>query len=159
MVPVQCSSPTAWCSLVLYSGCMLNNNIVAWSKTTEVNFLWNVELLRRCTVQDCTVQCWLNFMLVWGSYSTVQYSAESVCHCLLQERCSKKKVPIGRFSSGGISPRVPLLFSRPFLIHYNPRVSCEAPCALSNTTLEMASRILSSSKKPVNCLIYPLCTQ
>jgi hypothetical protein len=54
-----------------------------------------------------------------------------------------------RFLSGGIILVVPLLPSRPILVHNNPAlpaVSRDAPPTLSYTTLEMASRALLSSQ-------------
>jgi hypothetical protein len=59
----------------------------------------------------------------------------------------------GRFLSGRIILGSPL--SCPDLFVYTitlPAVSCDAPPTLSYTTLELASRVLLSSKQPANCL-------
>jgi hypothetical protein len=52
-----------------------------------------------------------------------------------------------------LSYGVPPLLSGPILLHYTvilPSVSRDAPSAFSYTTLERASRMLLSSKKPAN---------
>ncbi len=67
---------------------------------------------------------------------------------------TSRQAILGRFLSGGIILRSPL--SCPDLFLYTitlPAVSRDAPATLSYTTLEMASRILLSSKKPA---IYQL---
>ncbi len=62
--------------------------------------------------------------------------------------CSVTKIN-GRFLSGGIILGSPLSCSDLFLYTVTlPAVSRDAPATLSYTTLEMASRVLLSSKKP-----------
>jgi hypothetical protein len=61
------------------------------------------------------------------------------------------RVKLGRFLSGGIILGSPL--SCPDLFLYTitlPVVSCDAPATLSYTALELASRVLLSSKKSAN---------
>jgi hypothetical protein len=63
----------------------------------------------------------------------------------------------GRFLSGGIILGSPLSCTDLFLYTITlPTVSCDAPPTLSYTTLELASRVLLSSKKPA-FILY--CTQ
>ncbi len=55
----------------------------------------------------------------------------------------------GRFLSGGIILGFPLCCTDLFLYRITlPAVSCDAPPTLSYTSLELASRVLLSSKKP-----------
>ncbi len=77
------------------------------------------------------------------------------CRSLLSADCCcvQSGVPRGhtdgRFLSGGIILGSPL--SCPDLFLYTitlPAVRCDAPLTLSYTTLELASRVLLSSKKP-----------
>ncbi len=56
---------------------------------------------------------------------------------------------IGRFLSGGIILGSPLSCTDLFLYTITlPAASCDAPPSLSYTTLELASRVLLSTKKP-----------
>ncbi len=60
--------------------------------------------------------------------------------------------PVGRFLSAGIILGFPLSYTDLFLYTITlPAVSCDAPPTLSYTTLELASRVLLSSKKPALC--------
>ncbi len=67
----------------------------------------------------------------------------------------------GRFLSGGIILGFPLSCTDLFLYTINlPAVSCDAPPTLSYTTLELASRVLLSSKKPaLKTLVSPRAPQ
>jgi hypothetical protein len=59
---------------------------------------------------------------------------------------------IGRFLRGSITLGFPLSCTDLFLYRITlPAVSCDAPPTLSYTTLELASRVLLSSKKPALC--------
>jgi hypothetical protein len=61
----------------------------------------------------------------------------------------------GRFLSGGIILGSPLSCTDLFLYTITlPAASCDAPPTLSYTTLELASRVLLSTKKPAFTLPY-----
>jgi hypothetical protein len=109
---------------------------------------WITGFLVALSILECTPVQYIVVQYTVVGYKWLEMSNSRRCIWWFWRHFSDSA--IGRFLSGGIIP-----LSCPDLFLYAitlPAVSRDAPATLSYTTLEMASRVLLSSKKPALCI-------